>query len=160
MIELLQQLAGSLFESGFVENLRYSRWSYALLNAAHIFGIGLLIGGILPLDLRLLGVWSRIPIPELSRILVPAAGIGLTTAIVTGVTLFSVRPADYISLGVFQTKLLLISIGAISAITLHIRHGWWLETAPKGQLVAAALVSMVCWTGTLIAGRLIGFMGN
>ena len=35
--------------------LRTARWGYATLNTAHVFGIALLVGAILPLDLRLLG---------------------------------------------------------------------------------------------------------
>ena len=32
-------------------------WTYALVNLGHIFGISLLFGAIVVLDLRLLGFW-------------------------------------------------------------------------------------------------------
>ena len=53
--------------------LRGSVWAYPLVNAAHILGVALLVRGILPLDLRLLGAW---------RVLTRMAGAGLGLAIV------------------------------------------------------------------------------
>ena len=38
--------------------LRVSRWGYAAVSGAHILGIALLVGAILPLNLRLLGFWQ------------------------------------------------------------------------------------------------------
>ena len=49
----------------FVENLavvsalRNSTLAYPLVNAGHILGVALLVGGIVPLDLRLLGQIGR-----------------------------------------------------------------------------------------------------
>ena len=70
--------------------LRASRWGYAAVSGAHILGIALLIGTILPLNLRLLGFWSWIPQADLLRVLVPVAATGLVLAAVTGSFLFSV----------------------------------------------------------------------
>ena len=39
-----------------VAALRASRWVYPLVNTAHITGLAVLFGAILPLDLRLLGL--------------------------------------------------------------------------------------------------------
>ena len=52
---------------------------YLLVNASHILGIALLVGGILSLDLRLMGFFRLVPVavvaPFLSRI--AAGGLGL-----------------------------------------------------------------------------------
>jgi hypothetical protein len=40
--------------------LRGSGTAWLLVNAAHIFGVGLLVGAIVPLDLHLLGLFSRL----------------------------------------------------------------------------------------------------
>ena len=137
--------------------LRFSHWTYAVLNASHILGISILIGGVLPLNLRLLGIWSNIPLTTVTRILVPMAGSGLTIAIFTGTILFSTRATEYSILPIFLFKLLFVSLGAISAIIMHITHGWWLHTATKPHMRLAALISLSCWFIVLLSGRLIGF---
>ena len=66
------------------EYLRASRWGYAAVNGAHILGIALLVGAILPLNLRLLGFWPSIPRANLLRVLVPISAMGLALAVLTG----------------------------------------------------------------------------
>ena len=58
--------------------LRSSVWAYPLVNAGHILGVALLVGGAVPLSLRLLGAWQSVPLLLLRR--VPArvaAGVSL-----------------------------------------------------------------------------------
>ncbi|MCZ8151816.1 MAG: hypothetical protein O9292_05415, partial [Rhodobacteraceae bacterium] len=49
--------------------LRGSGTAYLLVNATHILGLALLIGSILPLDLRLAGAFSRTPLPVIAPLL-------------------------------------------------------------------------------------------
>lgn len=139
-------------------NLRVSRWGYAAINACHILGISLLVGSIVPLDLRLLGLWRTVPRAQLARVLVPVAAFGLVLAGSTGVLLFSVRATEYADITVFQIKLALVVLGASAAILLHLRHGRWLASASRPTLVIHALMSMACWIGALALGRLIAFV--
>jgi hypothetical protein len=156
MEALLAGLEGSALASG----LRFSRFSYAAVSATHIFGIALLIGGIVPLDLRLLGAWPKLPCDVLIRVLVPVAAAGLVIAVLAGGVLFSIRATDYAALNVVRVKLLMIGIGTGSALLLHLRHGMLLKTASPGRLRAAAALSLTCWLGALIAGRLIAFLAD
>ena len=71
--------------------LRNSIWSYPLVNTAHIFGVTLLIGSVVPLDLRLLGLWGSIPLASLWAVLTRTAAIGLGLAIIFGALLFITR---------------------------------------------------------------------
>ena len=64
--------------------LRGSVWAYPLINAGHILGVALLVGAIVPLDLRLFGMWRSVPPEPLWRVLRPAAGFGLGLAMVCG----------------------------------------------------------------------------
>jgi hypothetical protein len=137
-----------------------SRWGYAAVSGAHVLGIGLLVGSILTLDLRLLGVWGRESRPSLIRVLAPVAAAGLTLAIITGLLLFSVRAREYSGVGFLQAKLVLVALGVSSAILLHGLHGFLLENASRRRLAFHALVSMACWLGALACGRLIAFSGN
>lgn len=143
--------------SGIAVYLRSARWGYAAVNALHILGIALLVGAIVPLNLRLLGVWRSIDRAALVRVLAPTAAAGLGLAAGAGLLLFSVRAAEYAALAVFQIKLSLILLGALSALWAHWRHGVLLERAGRGRLAAHATVSILCWLGALTCGRLIAF---
>lgn len=77
--------------------LRRSAILYLVVNAAHVLAIGLLIGAIVPLDLRLLGLVGPAPLEVLGPFLARAAAVGLALAVVTGLCLFSVRPSAYLT---------------------------------------------------------------
>lgn len=153
MEALLAAIEGSELAAG----LRYARWGYAAVNAAHILGIALLVGAILPFDLRLMGLWRTVPRAALARVLVPVAATGLALAVLAGAALFAVRASDYAGIGFFQAKLALVAIGATSAGVLHLTYGPRLEGASRPRLAAAGALSMVCWLGALVCGRLIAF---
>lgn len=130
------------------------------MNTAHVFGIAVLVGGILPLDLRLLGLWPQVEAAPLIRVLVPMAAAGLILALCSGVLLFAVRPVEYAANPAFLAKIVLVSVGAASALATHIVWGRRLEGVPRSALVRAGAVSMACWCGALIAGRMIAYTGD
>ena len=156
----MEALLAGLEATWVARTLRSSRWLYAATNAAHILGIALLIGAIVPLNLRLLGLWPDLPRAPLIRVLVPVAAIGLAIAIAAGVLLFSVRAREYAGVGFLQAKLALVATGAVAALALHHAHGFLLETAPNRRLAGHALLSLVCWPAALLCGRLIAFAGD
>jgi hypothetical protein len=156
----LEALLAGLEGTAVAQTLRSSRWLYAATNAAHIFGIALLVGAILPLNLRLLGLWPDVPRAKLVRVLVPVAATGLALAIAAGGLLFAVRAREYAGIGFLQLKLVLVATGALAALALHHAHGFLLETAPDRRLTGHALLSLVCWPAALVCGRLIAFAGD
>lgn len=149
-----------LADSTIATYLRNERWGYAAANTTHVLAIALLVGAIVPLDLRLLGIWRSLPLDPFARVLPIVAGTGLILALTSGALLFSVRPSQYAMLGVFQLKLVLIAIGAGSALTLHIRYGRALSSAPHSIRAIAGAVSLGCWLGALILGRMIAFTAD
>ena len=143
--------------SAIATTLRVSRWGYAAVNAAHIMGIALLVGAIVPLNLRMFGLWPDVPRPLLARVLVPVAATGLALAVVAGLLLFSVRAREYAGVGFLQAKLALVAVGTLSALALHRAHGLLLEDASDARVLGHAAISMICWPGALLCGRLIAF---
>ena len=156
----MEALFAALEGTALAQTLRGSRWLYAAVNAAHIFAIALLVGSIVPLNLRLLGVWRGISREAVVRVLAPVAASGLTLALLTGPLLFSVRAREYGGVGFLQLKLLFIAVGALSALALCRAHGFLLTEAPRARLVGHAVLSTVCWLGALVCGRLIAFAGD
>lgn len=154
----MEALLAAVESTALAEYLRGARWSYAAVNGIHVFGIALLVGAIVPLDLRLLGLWRGVPHTTLARVLVPVAATGLAIAVTAGLALFSVRAREYADIGFLQAKLALVAIGTIAALALHSAHGLTLEGAGDRRLAAA--LSLCCWLGALACGRLIAFATN
>lgn len=142
--------------------LRESSILYPLVNAAHIGSIGLLLGAIVTLDLRILGAFRTCPLAVLAPPLVRVAGTGLLLAIATGVLLFSTRPVTYAENPAFLIKLPLIGLGLLNVIVLHRAPQW--RRALRGEAVVGpaakvgAAISLLVWAGVLVAGRWIGFL--
>ncbi|MDJ0950743.1 MAG: hypothetical protein QNJ94_17670 [Alphaproteobacteria bacterium] len=156
----MDAVLAALEGTAIAQTLRASRWGYAAVNAAHILGIALLVGAIIPLHLRFLGAWRSVSRPVLVRVLVPIAATGLGLAVVAGLLLFSVRAREYASIGFLQAKFVLVAVGALSALALHRAHGFLLESASESRLAGHAIVACVCWIGALVCGRLIAFAGD
>nr|WP_302474546.1 DUF2214 domain-containing protein [Roseococcus sp. MDT2-1-1] len=141
--------------------LRRSEVLYPLVNAAHILGIGLLIGAIATLDLRVLGVFRHTPLPVLGPPLVRMAAAGLGLALATGFLLFSVRPTAYVANPAFLVKLGLILAGLLNVLALRLGTGWKRALAGEGTgrpLRFAAGLSLLVWISALLAGRWIAFL--
>ncbi|GGC70848.1 hypothetical protein GCM10011504_55760 [Siccirubricoccus deserti] len=141
--------------------LRASDIAYPLVNAAHIASIGLLLGAIVTLDLRLLGAFRRHPIGHLAPPLVRVAAAGLLAAAVTGLLLFSTRPTTYLENPAFLAKLALVGLALLNAMALRL-HPWWRSGTYQGEapgtVRAAVAVSLVAWPSAVVAGRWIGFL--
>ena len=148
----------ALVASAPAQWLRFSRWGYAAVNTTHVFGIALLVGAILPLDLRLLGVLRSVALEPLARVLVPVAATGLFLAITTGVFLFITRANEYAALNLFLLKVTLIAAGAVHALSLQLGSG--LAHASSARLRAAGATSLSIWVAALICGRLLAFVGD
>jgi hypothetical protein len=160
-VDLLFQALEALQNSGPATALRLSRYAYPLVNGTHIIGIALLVGAIVPLDLRLLGLWRSVPVAPLARVLIPMAMFGLLLAIAAGLMLFSVSATRYAGLGVFQAKLGFVIAGIANALLLHRAVGWTALEGPGGAVPGraklAALLSICLWLAAIVAGRLIAY---
>ena len=117
---MIEQWAAALEATEFAAALRNSVWSYPLVNAAHILGVALLVGSIVPLDLRLLGAWRSVPLAPLWQILTRTAGVGLCLAIIFGTLLFITRATEYVASNLFIAKMLVVATGTANVLTLRI----------------------------------------
>ncbi|WP_454683204.1 DUF6644 family protein [Ancylobacter moscoviensis] len=140
--------------------LQGSGTAYLFVNAAHILGIALLLGSILTLDLRLIGGLRSVPLGVIGPLLSRVAGSGLALALITGLWLFSVRPAEYVANPAFLAKLALLAAALANIGVQHANPAYRraLDGAPVSAGVAlSATASGLLWLATLVAGRWIGF---
>ncbi len=150
----MDELAAAIQASELAAFLRRSRWTYPAVNAAHLLGVALLIGAIVPMDLRLTGVWrSDVRLAAAVRLLRPIAAFGAALAVVTGVLLFTVQARDYVALPLFFVKMALVAIGLAHALA----HGA-IATAPVASQRAAGLISLAIWPVVLVCGRMLGYL--
>jgi hypothetical protein len=145
-----------------VAALRNSRWTYASVNAAHIVGVALLFGAIVPLDLRLMGWRRTVPIGTMVRVLLPVAIVGLMLALVAGLALFSVRAVKYAATGLFQLKMALVICGLSNAFLLHRAVQWESHQAATGltpppRLRVAGALSIALWLCVIVCGRMVAY---
>ena len=142
----MTEIAAALEATALAQHLKVSRWTYPLVNAGHILGLALLIGAIVPMDLRLLrgdtaAVWLR-----------RYAAAGLALAATFGAMLFITQATDYLENRWFQAKLAVLSF-ALANVAAHPR----LSTLSTGRRRLAAGASLSLWPAVLVLGRMIGF---
>jgi hypothetical protein len=160
---MIEQWAAALEATELAAALRNSVWSYPLVNAAHILGVALLVGSIVPLDLRVLGAWRFVPLAPLWQILTRTAGVGLSLAIIFGTLLFITRATEYVASNLFIAKMLVVATGTANVLTLRILP------SPQASVIAsppakplpplrlAAGISLATWLTALTLGRLVGY---
>lgn len=133
---------------------------YPAVEILHIMGFVLLVGSIVALDLRLLGLGRMIAIQPLAELLLPLSRVGFVIAIGMGSLLFSADAAHVVRNPAFQAKLLLIAAALINVAIAHAgpwrRTAGWDREASAGAK-ATALASLLLWLSALTAGRLIAY---
>jgi hypothetical protein len=143
--------------------LRGSVWAYPLVNAVHILGVALLVGAMLPLDLRLLGAWRSVPLAPLWRVLTRTAGAGLGLAIVFGILLFITRATEYAASSLFISKMVVVGVGTANALAVRtlvpdaVAPMRSAREKPPVRVQLAGGLSLAAWLTALTLGRLVGY---
>ena len=141
--------------------MRSSPALYPAVEILHIIGFVVLVGSILALDLRLLGLGGAIPIQPMAQLLLPMSRFGFLLAISMGFLLFSADASHVVRNPAFQSKLLLIAAALVNVVIAHAgpwrRIAQWGAEAPAGAK-ATALLSLLLWLGAVCAGRLIAYL--
>ena len=151
----MEEFAAAVEASGIATHLRQSRWTYPAVNAAHILGIALLVGAIVPMDLRLIGLWrGELPLAAVMRLLRPIAAFGAALAVATGILLFVVQAKEYTLVRLFFVKIGLVVFGLLHALS----WGGRLAAAPRHRQQGAGAISLAVWITALVCGRMLGYL--
>lgn len=143
--------------------MRHDLWLYPIVEIVHISGFVVLVGSIVVLDLRLLGLSRTLPARELARHILPWTLGALLFIVPTGLLMFMTHASDFIANPAFQLKLALIGLAGVNAALFH--TGALRTTAewdvagesPRAVKVHAA-VSLVLWAGVIACGRLLAYV--
>jgi hypothetical protein len=140
-----------------------SLWTYPIVNLLHILGLSSLFGATLIIDLRLLGLWRRVPIAVLADATVPVAQAGFVVAASTGIGLLATKATEYADNPYLMIKFGAIALGLVNVCALHRIPAWrWrrerdLTHGEDWRLAAMGGISLACWLAAVTAGRLIAY---
>jgi hypothetical protein len=133
-------------------------WVFPIVEAVHICGFTLLVGSIVILDLRLLGI--RLVSQPVSRLAKELSGwiwAGIILQLTTGPYLFSGDPREYVQIAAFRNKMLFLLLALVFHFTV-IRRATApsADSSPLGWRRPAALLSLGLWFCVVLAGLWIG----
>ncbi|MDQ2633687.1 MAG: hypothetical protein M3Y78_08100 [Pseudomonadota bacterium] len=145
-------------QAGPVRLLKVSFVAYPIVNALHIAAIGTLFGSVLLIDLSVLGAIRSVPRERLVALLRRVALAAFVLALLAGLALFSVQATQYVRNPAFLAKLGLIAAAAINFLAFTVLDGKNRASPPSPALRVLAFVSVLLWSGVILAGRFIGFV--
>jgi hypothetical protein len=153
-----------LEQSAFGEFMRTSSlWTYPAVNLLHVFGIAALFGAATIIDLRLLGVWRRVPIRSVTDVAVPVAATGFVLAVTTGAGLLVTQATEYLGNPFLLIRFAAIAVGLGNAAAVRSSPAWQargkreLSPAEHRKLAIVGGVSLLSWVVAITAGRLIAY---
>jgi len=138
-------------------------WAFTTVEVVHVFAVSLVLGTIMIVDLRLLGLAStKRPFAELSRKVLPFTWAAFVLAVIAGLLLFISRATEYFVNPVFWIKMSLIVVAGINMmifefITVRDVQKWNLDPTPPAAARRAGGISIASWVLVVVFGRLIAF---
>jgi hypothetical protein len=148
--------------TALAEWIRSSQIGWPLMLSLHSIGMGIMLGLIFVLCLRLLGLFQRIPVPALTN-LFGIVWFAFAINIVGGTAIFTSRAVFFATSIPFILKMTAIVIAAVA--TRMLQHTLAAETMP-GAIPAAAAPALrrwawsllALWTFAIVTGRLTAYV--
>jgi hypothetical protein len=136
-----------------------SIWAYPTVLTLHTFGMMVLVGSALMIDLRLLGFGRGIPLSSLERMFRVMWG-AFWLNLATGTMLFIADASKRGTQPLFLIKLALVASGITTIVLL--RRRVFVGSEPLVISAAAkrlAVTSLLVWSAAVTAGRLLAYVG-
>jgi hypothetical protein len=128
-----------------------------LVRLVHVLMVAAFFGGIMQLDLRLMGWRGTMPLRGLAEHVLPWLYVTFGVAFVTGLALFFYDPIGVGSHGYFTPKLLFLALGLANAVLFH-RSGYVAALAAPSRMPASArvagAVSLITWAAVMVCASL------
>jgi hypothetical protein len=137
------------------------KWVWATMETLHFLGLGLMVGTIGVLDLRLLGFAKGLPIASVQK-LVPWGVGAFVLNTLTGIVFLAGAPYQYLYNFAFQMKVIFMVAAGVNVFIFY--TGTWqrAQTIAAGQAAPwpariAGAVSLFLWIGVMYWGRMLTF---
>jgi hypothetical protein len=162
-MHLLYALISYFEDSALADNIRENDLLFPLIESMHVLSICLVVGSILAVDLRLLGLASiNRPVSRVANGILPLTWGAFAVAVASGSLLFISNATKYLENGYFVAKILLICAAGLNMAVFHAISArdlpkWENEkTLPLSAQLAGGL-SILLWVSVVTCGRWIGF---
>jgi hypothetical protein len=152
-----------LQKTALAVTIRDSLLWFPLLESTHVIGLAIVVGTVVIIDLRLLGLaTTHRSFSRLGADTLPWTLFGFAVAAITGALMFTTNAAVYFHNTWFRAKVILLALAAANAIAFELtarrKIGEWdLSRAAPPVARVLATASLVIWIGVIVAGRMIGF---
>jgi hypothetical protein len=124
----------------------------------HLLGVVVVVGSVVVMNLRLLGLGRVLPVRALHGFLIPLCLVALLAVVPSGLALFALHAQALIGRGVFFYKMLLLFAAAINALIFYTGSfqtvaSWDAGRLPPAGARLAALVSLLIWIAVIGCGQ-------
>jgi hypothetical protein len=162
--ELIHHWATWLEETPLAVSIATSSYLFPIVETIHVIGVGLVVGTMGIVDLRLLGFAStKRTVRDVASHMLPIAWSGFGIAAISGTLMFISSATHYAENISFQLKLLVLVLAGINMLVFHLLT--WRSIAlwddahkPPTSARFAGAVSLSCWIVIVFLGRWIGFV--
>lgn len=132
---------------------------FPTMEIVHFVGLSLLLGGMLVVDLRILGLFRTIPYADAFKLL-RLAIVGFALSALSGVAFLASNPDLYTTNVAFYLKMALVALAGLNALWFTLSHSRAVsELAPNQRAPAPAraiaAASLALWTAVIVLGRLL-----
>ena len=128
--------------------------AYPTIITMHTFGLAVLVGASVAVDLRVLGVGQRIPLTSLNGFFsVMWAGFWLNA--ITGVLLFAADPR---TTGIFMAKLVAVAAGVFLVVLIRRAVTGRDMATTTSAAKTYAVLSLITWIVATTTGRLMAYL--
>ncbi len=159
----LHDLIAFFEDSALADNIRENDLLFPLIESIHVIAICLVVGSILFVDLRLLGLASvHRSVSRVTHGILALTWTAFAVALTSGGLLFISNATKYLANGYFDAKLLLIGAAGVNMAIFHgISAKSLLQWENKAHLPLparlAGALSILLWIAVVACGRWIGF---
>jgi len=142
--------------------IRTVRWLYPALETAHYIGLAMLVGGIMLIDLRLLGFARKLPLKSVIG-LIPWVWAGFIVNATSGTLIFIYGATGFSQNTAFRIKMVLMLLAGINAMVFTVaaaRTGRnWIDAGNVPvPIKVIATASFILWLGVVTMGRWMAYI--
>jgi len=154
----LETIAQTLAETPLAYYLSDSPWLFGAVESVHVLALTLVFGSIAVVDLRLIGIGpAHGPAQQVIDRLLPFTWGGFALAVTTGSVMIFANPIGYAANTWFRVKFALLATAGLNMLLFHFVSAKQLEQPAAIAPRVSGGLSLVVWTGVIIAGRWIGY---
>lgn len=141
----------------------HNAWAIPTIQSIHIVGIGLVMGSVLMINLRILGfAGADQTLLQTERRFGPWLTGALWLLLATGILLVIGEPARELVSFSFWAKMALVAMGTVIALLFQrsvrrLGDRWDTDLAHRSSIRTMALFTLVLWATIIVLGRLIGY---